>query len=346
MLAKTEGLGHIRLMIEQILHHELVGKLPVSPMDIMRLFVEFTEEASVTQSDKDEIINAFRRVVRTGVSGVAEQDRSVSFEHAVKESLLARRHRRPSTMADLRSYTNRMLRCVQFCSLPLRSMTSDHCFDLLHNHFGYSPHVFRKAKAVLHSVFSYGMRRGWCQTNPVKALESPPVFEERIQPLSGAQIRSIMRTCRDADLRSMLPATQLLLFCGVRPGEVRRLRWRDIDRREKVVYIEGRASKTGGPRAVPLRGGAKELLDYRCPPNDHIAPRNWTRLWRRLRLRAGIKRWQRDVMRHTFASLHLKRFHNLIQLQEEMGHRDCNLLRTRYLNVRHVSSSTARRFFT
>lgn len=165
-------------------------------------------------------------------------------------------------------------------------------------------------------------------------------------PLSGAQIRAIMRTCLDEDLRSMLPATQLLLFCGVRPGEVRRLRWRDIDRREKVVYIEGRASKTGGPRAVPLRGGAKELLDYRCPPNEYIAPRNWTRLWRRLRLRAGIKRWQRDVMRHTFASLHLKRFHNLLQLQEEMGHRDCNLLRTRYLNVRHVSTSTARRFFT
>ena len=268
-------------MIEEIIHHELVGNLPVSPLDIMRLFLEFAEEASVMQLDKEEIINSFRRIVRMGVSGIAEQERSVSFETAAKESLRARRHRRPSTLADLRSYTNRMLRCVRFCSLPLRSITVDHCHELLHNHFGYSPHVFRKAKAVLHGVFSYGIRRGWCQTNPVKALESPPVFEERIVPLSGAQIRAIMRTCLDEDLRSMLPATQLLLFCGVRPGEGRRLRWRDIDRREKVVYIEGRASKTGGPRAVPLRGGAKELLDYRCPPNEYIAPRNWTRLWRR-----------------------------------------------------------------
>ncbi len=337
---------HVRGMIDQIIHHELVGKLPVSPMDIIRLFVEFTEEASVTQSDKESIISAFRRVIRTGIGCVAEQDRSVSFEHAVTESLRARQHRRPSTMADLRSYANRMLRHRQYCDIPLRNMTIEHCHKLLHSYFGYTPHVFRKAKAVLHSVFSYGIRRGWCQTNPVKALESPPVYEERIVPLSGTQIRSIIRTCREEDLVCMLPATQLLLFCGVRPGEVRRLRWRDIDKREKVVYIEGHASKTGGPRAVPLRGGARELLDYRRPPNEYIAPRNWTRLWRRLRQRAGIKCWQRDVMRHTFASLHLKRFHNLIQLQEEMGHRDCNLLRTRYLNVRHVSSSTARRFFS
>lgn len=332
-------------MLEKSIHHELVGTLPVSSMDIMRLFVEFTEEASVAQFDKEGIINAFRRIIRMGINTAAEQERSVSFEYAVKESLRARRHRRPSTMADLRSYTNRILRSQQYCDVSLRSMTSDHCYKLLHGYFGYSPHVFRKAKAVLHSVFSYGIRRGWCQSNPVKAVESPPVYEERIVPLSGAQIRAITRTCRETDLISMLPATWLLLYCGVRPGEVRRLRWRDIDRREKVVYIEGRASKTGGPRAVPLRGGAKELLEYRRPPNEYIAPRNWTRLWKRLRQRAGIKCWQRDVMRHTFASLHLKRFHNLIQLQEEMGHRDCNLLRTRYLNVRHVSSSTARRFF-
>ena len=324
----------------------LLNQLPISPMDIIRLFVEFAEVASVTTSDKESIISAFRRVIHTGVSGVAEMEKSVSFETAVKESLQARWNRRPATLADLRSYSNRLLHeAGKMQQAPLRSITSEQCRELLQTNFGYSPHVFRKAKAVLHSIFSLGIRRGWCTINPVKALESPPVYEERIIPLTGGQIRALMRACRDKDLLIMRPSVQLLLWCGVRPGEIRRLRWRDIDKREKVVYIEGRASKTGGPRAVPLRGQALELLDYKRPPGELIAPRNWTRLWRRLRLRAGIKRWQRDVMRHTFASFHLKRFHNLIQLQEEMGHRDCNLLRTRYLNLRHVSSSTARRFF-
>lgn len=326
-------------------HNELVGKLAVSPLDIMRLFVEFAEEADVTQSAKEDIIASFRRVIRSGVSSVAESERSVSFETAMRESLEVRRIRRSSTVADLRSYMNRMLEYAEFRAQPLRCITSEQCIEMLRELFGHSPHVFRKAKAVLHSVFAYGQRRGWCRFNPVKAIECPPVYEERIVPLTGCQIRALMRACRRDEFCSMLPAMQLLLWCGIRPGEVRRLHWRDIDRREKCVYIEGRASKTGGPRAVPLRGAAKELLHYNRRGDEKIAPRNWTRLWRKLRKRAGLTNWQRDVLRHTFASYHLKCFHNLPQLQEEMGHRDCNLLRTRYLNVRHVSSATARRFF-
>lgn len=325
--------------------HELVDNLAVSTLDIMRLFVEFAEEASVMQSAKEEIISSFRRVVRTGVLRLAEMDKSVTFETALKESLSMRMIRRPSTVADLRSYMNRMLRYAECNHLPLRSINSEQCMDMLRAIFGHSPHVFRKAKAVLHSIFALGQRRGWCHHNPVKAIESPPVYEERIVPLSGKQIRALMRTCQCRDLRPMLPCMHLLLWCGVRPGEVRRLRWRDIDKREKVVYIEGQVSKTGGPRAVPLRGAAKELLQHNNPEDELIAPRNWARLWRRLRERAGMEVWQRDVLRHTFASFHLKCFHNLSQLQEEMGHRDCSLLRTRYLNVRHVSTATARRFF-
>ena len=326
--------------------HELVAKLAVSPSDIMRLFVEFAEEASVTQGSKAEIIAAFRRIVRTGVSSIEEMGRSVTFETAVRSSLTARRVRRPSTVADLRSYMQRMLSFERLNKLPLNCVTHEHCLEMLRSHFSHSPHVFRKAKAVLHSIFSFGQRSGWCRHNPAKVIECPPVYEERIVPLTGRQIRVLLRTCREErDLQPMLPCLLLLLWCGVRPGEVRRLRWRDIDKREKVIYIEGRASKTGGPRAVPLRGAARELLQHKMPEDEMIAPRNWTRLWQRLRKRAGLKAWQRDVLRHTFASYHLKCFHNLSQLQVEMGHRDSNLLRTRYLNVRHVSSSTARRFF-
>ncbi len=143
----------------------------------------------------------------------------------------------------------------------------------------------------------------------------------------------------------MAPAIYLMLWCGIRPGEVRRLRWCDIDPREKMVYVEGKHSKTGGARAVPLRGEAAKLCELKKESSDLIAPSNWNRLWKRVRRYAGLCHWQPDVLRHTFASLHLKYFHNLPQLQEEMGHRDCSLLRTRYLNLRHVSHISATKFF-
>ena len=112
-----------------------------------------------------------------------------------------------------------------------------------------------------------------------------------------------------------------------------------------MVYVEGENSKTGGARAVPLRGGAECLCRIQDGLSAPIAPANWDRLWRQLRQLAGFESWQNDALRHTFASMHLKRFHNLIQLQEEMGHRNTVLLQTRYLNLRYLRHASAVRFF-
>ncbi len=269
----------------------------------------------------------------------------IPFDHAVLESVKARSYRRPSTKADLQSFTNRMLRYRNMANKPLHEITVQECREMLENIFGHSVHSFRKAKAILHSVFNYGQKQGWCTLNPAKGIIVPPVVEERIEILSTKQINALLKACEAEGLSCMVPAIYLMLWCGIRPGEVRRLRWNDVDHKEKVVYIEAKHSKTGGARAIPLRGEACKIFNFKGKDSEHIAPRNWIRLWQRVRCRAGLTTWQPDVLRHTFASLHLKYFHNLPQLQEEMGHRDCNLLRTRYLNLRNVSSITASKFF-
>ncbi len=322
-----------------------VGPSGLSGWDLRRLFEEFQEEAGLTQLTKNELIVAFRRILRAGVASIRESERTVSFAQAVQASLEARKHRRPSTLADLRSYTGRMVRHEHWGDMPLRSITAHQCRDLLGKLFGHSPHVFRKAQAILHSIFAYGRRQGWCDANPADAVERPPLCEQRIEILTPPQIKSLLRACDAPEFTPIAPSVKLMLWCGIRPGEVQRLRWKDIDPQEGVVYIDPRHSKTGGARAVPLRGAAKMLSQVTEKEDSRIAPTNWARLWRRVRLRAGLRTWQQDALRHTFASLHLKYFHNPPQLQEEMGHRDSRLLRTRYLNMRNLSTTTAQRFF-
>lgn len=331
----------------KLLCHELVGHLPVSEVDIFRLFVEFAEEAGLVDMDRRAFIDTYRRVIRAGISAIRMAEYTVTFGEAVQASLASRSHRRPSTIADLRSFTGRMMRYGHWADLPLRNITLRQCRAMLEEVFGHSPYVFRKGKTILNSIFAYGKRQGWCTYNPVDSIESPPVFEERIDILSISQIRALVRACEAPDLREMDAAMRLMLWCGIRPGEVRRLRWRDIDVEEGVVYIDAQNSKTGGARVVPLRGGALRLCSCvpQQKPDSYIAPRNWNRLWVRLRSRAGLRKWQRDALRHTFASMNLKRFHNLPMLQEEMGHRDSYLLRTRYLNMRNLTSAAARLFF-
>ena len=191
-----------------------------------------------------------------------------------------------------------------------------------------------------------GIRQGWCSQNPAKAILRPPVYETRIEILTLKQIRVLLSTMQQTPrLKALEAAFRLMLWCGIRPAEVRRLCWADIDPEEGMVYVEGENSKTGGARAVPLRGGAECLCRIQDGLSAPIAPANWDRLWRQLRQLAGFESWQNDALRHTFASMHLKRFHNLIQLQEEMGHRNTVLLQTRYLNLRYLRHASAVRFF-
>ncbi len=323
------------------------GSPPLSGSDIWRLFEEFREEAELTTASRAELIAAFRRVIRAGIASIRESERTVTFAHAVRASLEARKHRRPSTLADLRSFTGRMVRYGKWEHMPLRAITVKQCREMVSNAFGHSPHVQRKAQAILHSIFAYGRRQGWCDSNPAEGVERPPLHEQRIEILTPPQIKSLLRACDAPEFTDMSAPVRLMLWCGIRPGEVQRLRWKDIDPQEGVVYVDPSHSKTGGARAVPLRGAAKLLSSLPADQKDEaaIAPQNWARLWRRVRLRAGFTNWQQDALRHTFASLHLKCFHNPPQLQEEMGHRDSRLLRTRYLNMRNLSSSAAQRFF-
>lgn len=324
-------------------------KGPAAP-DTRELLLQFIALLSSTQSGK-ALLRDLRELLKeervpfTAPPDCSRTEKEITFEQAVLASLHARKHRRPSTLADLRSYAIRLIKFTDWKERPLRSITRQECRQLLNSRFGRSAHIYGKAKNILHSIFAYSQRQGWCEKNPIDGIENRIIIEDTINILTIKEIRKIMKTLCLKELDDMSYAVRLMLWCGVRPGEVQRLRWRDIDRRENVVYVDGRASKTGGARAIPLRGGAICLKYVNRPEHHFIAPRNWARQWRRLRRKAGFHHWQRDALRHTFASYHLKNFHNLYLLQEEMGHRDSSLLRTRYLNLRNITTHAAHAFF-
>lgn len=299
------------------------------------------------ESIGEENLRLLAQVLRhvLGTLHTEESLPSVSFREAAEARLQAAAHRRPHTRKDLASYVRRFLRHATFADEPLHRIRTEDCRLLLDTHFNISPHVYRKAQSALHSIFSYGRRRQWCEYNPTEGIDLPPVKEETLRPLTLPQIRALLRACSGGSLKQMEPAVRLMLWCGIRPTEVQRLCWGDIDRGERCVYIEPRTSKTGGARAVPLRGGACALLRERHAADELIAPRDWQRLWCALRHRAKLFPWRQDTLRHTFASMHLKNFHNLGLLQEEMGHSSLNLLRTRYLNLRGISAADAAQFF-
>lgn len=207
---------------------------------------------------------------------------------------------------------------------------------------------FNKARTMLHGLFEFALRREWCGRNPVKLVERKKVVEKEISPLSLAQIKTLLKTANAPKHKECLPALGLLMFAGVRPREARRLTWGDIDLAENSITIRSVCSKTGGVRHVEICPNLRRILaaEIRPPADKKICPKNWQSKWREIRQKSGFKgTWVQDVLRHTYASYHAKRFRDLPRLQLNMGHRDLSLLRSRYVNMRGISAAAAKSFF-
>ena len=276
------------------------------------------------------MIRLLRRVIRVGVAAVLTEEHTVCFEQAAWASVAARAGRRSTTLRDLRHFVRRMLRVEGVGTRPLRAMSTRECRDLLEKAFGSSGHSFNKGRAILHSIFAYGQRQEWCRENPVSRIETKRIQEKEIVPLSPQEVQRLEQTTQLPEHREMRFSLHLLLYNGVRPQEVARLRERHIQPEQGRVIIPAASSKTGGGRVLPLRKRNRLQGITLC------IPRNWQKRWRALRRAAGFTDWQPDVCRHTFASYHAAYFRDLGELQLEMGHRSADLLRSRYLNLPQV----------
>ncbi len=322
---------------------QLLRTLPLSGEDAARLILELVEGMQLPRhpaaSEHDSLMERLRGILRLGLEAAREREHTVTFAAAARSSIAARAGRRPVTLRDLRYVINRLLREPGLAERPLRAMKAGECRRVLHKTFGHSPHGFRKARAIMHSVFAYGLQQEWCAHNPVDHVAAPGIAEKEIRPLAREAIARLEQAARLPQHEAMQLPLSLMLYCGVRPAEVQRLREGDIDWQEGVVRIRPTVSKTGGGRLVPLRfPRPKGVRDGSIPPG-------WARRWRALRREAGFSHWVPDVLRHTFASYHAAHFRNLPALQLEMGHRDSSLLRSRYVSVAGVTRGDAARFF-
>lgn len=312
---------------------ELLEGTGLSVIDLARLALETIEELGGRR--RKNVLVRLRAVMRAGVQAVKDAERTVSFRKAAEQSIEERRDLRPTSQRDIRHYVRRFLKDARFAAHPLRAVSVRECRELLQREFGHSPSSFVKARAILSSVFSFGMRQEWCDTNPVSRIAVPRVQETPIEPLTQEGITRLETTVQQPRFRAMKFSLHLLLYNGIRPAEVSRLHPEDIDEDTRLIRIRSTTSKTGGGRLLPLRG----TLDT----HDIRIPKNWQRRWLALRRAAGFTHWVPDICRHTFASYHAAHFRNLPALQLEMGHRDLSLLRTRYISP--IPPITAARFW-
>ncbi len=256
-------------------------------------------------------------------------------------------HLRPDSLRDIRSLGNKLIRAnSDLANRNFSEFSVSDCESWLTQTF-HTPSQFNKGRAMLHALFEYALRHEWCDRNPVKLVERKKVIEKEIKPLTLAQTKQIIKTSQTSKFKDCLPAVALLTYAGIRPREVRRLKWNDIDLNENSITVRSQCSKTGGVRQVEICPTLKDCLEeYKSEPDSYLCSKNWQRRWKNIRDNAGFKgKWTQDILRHTYASYHAKHYRDLPRLQLNMGHRDQNLLRSRYVNMSNISRNDAKKFF-
>jgi len=198
--------------------------------------------------------------------------------------------------------------------------------------------VARRLYAV-RSFWKYLVELGHASHNPV-AKVSVPKREKRLPKYLGAE-----------DLRRLLHASQhshsticafrnyammaMLIFTGMRKGELINLRLSDISLQEKVVCVRG---KGGKQRVIPMVDEAvqavKDWLEFRPQVCNHdyllttfhgnrIHPSSMQRIWKGILERSGIDHQgvTLHTLRHSTATLLLQSGKcSLLEIQRILGH--------------------------
>jgi len=120
-----------------------------------------------------------------------------------------------------------------------------------------------RARSLAGRVFRYAIATGRAQVNPaadlVGAVEQPQTkhFASVTDRTKIGDLLRAMYAYRGSPVT--VAALKLAPMCFVRPGELRKARWADIDL--EVSEWRFTASKTGTPHIVPLSSQAKEILE-------------------------------------------------------------------------------------
>lgn len=285
----------------------------------------------------------------------------------------AKTHQATSTQRSRNAlYSALFKRCPWLASAELHTCTPALIQRALDDTWGHSPQSWNSGRRQLHSLFAYAIRRRMVNMqNPVTPLELKRINESEITALlperlaalfaacrpatpaekaAAAQLASVPRRAEEADLTYLRPYIAICAFAGIRPTECSRLTWADIDLEDGIISVRGRQAKTGGTRHIELHPALRSWLTACRPanasPTTLITPTpNLTPRLAALRRRAGFGSgdpWQNDCLRHSYATYYLKaKQGTLAQLQLNMGHRDLQLLYSRYTNMRGTTRAMA-----
>ena len=277
------------------------------------------------------------------------------------------RARRPSTVADYRNTLRRYLLPHFGDYRPVRDINTDDIDafrEQLLDEGRLSRRTIQKILVTLHGILKRAKRKKWIESNPAEDAERIVLKRSGdFTVLSPAEVEAVARAARDEqDAGIFLTAA----FSGLRMGELRALRWADVDfAGERILVRKGVTRwqegmpKSGRVRSVPLVEQVSRALDglrrraWFTGPSDLVFCNEIGGFFDDGRLRLRFYEALRDAglshlrdkqdrivfhdLRHTFGTLAVRAF-PLSDVKAFMGHESID---TTMIYVHHIPQTDA-----
>ena len=275
--------------------------------------------------------------------------------------------RRPSTIGDYRNAVRRYL-VPEFGADTLLHTIDTERIDAYRERLlvegKLSRRTIQKILVLLHGILKRAKRKGWIASNPAADAERVTVRRTGdFNVLSPEEVHAVVR----ADGSELFGAIYVTAaFAGLRMGELRALRWQDVDFAKRLVHIRRNftADAFGPPkslrvRSVPMSDPVARVLDglsrrdgdtgpedlvfspgFRVPFHNDTARKRFYAALEAAGL--GRPRAKDDPivfhdLRHTFGTLAVQAF-ALSDVKAMMGHADIS---TTMIYVHHVPQTDA-----
>jgi integrase len=229
-------------------------------------------------------------------------------------------------LADLRNRLKVFAR--DFGIQPVAAVTASDISKWLRNVNG-SPKTRANFRQNISVLFGYAADEGMIDANPVLRVKKPKLVDRPPEIFSVDDLSALLNAAAKV-APDVLPILAIGGFAGLRESEIKRLHWSEVKLGRGFIEVKAEKAKTAKRRIVHIQPNLAQWLAPYGSMSEAVVPENARKKLDAVRKAAGLQRWSRNGLRHSFASYRLAATNDAPRVAAELGHTGPQMLYSTY----------------